>query len=117
MEKNQRRQEIKEALNDLDTVVLCEDEMVLSQKTTFQKIWLPKGEYPKILVSNKKEARSIYGFLNIKSGKETAFKTEWQNMFITAEVLGKLRKIYPTEKSFYSGTGPEPIGARKLPNF
>lgn len=51
---------IKKALADSDTIILCEDEMILSTQTTFQKIWLPKGEYPKIEVSNKKENRSIY---------------------------------------------------------
>jgi transposase len=81
-----------------ETVILTEDEMSLSMQTTFQKIWLPAGEYPKIEVASSKEARSIYGFLNIKTGKEHAFKTEWQNMHITAKVLGKLRKVYPTHK-------------------
>ena len=108
---------IKEALNGLSTVVLCEDEMVLSQKTTFQKIWLPKGEYPKVLVSNKKEARSIYGFLNIKTGKEAAFKTEWQNMFITAEVLGKLRQVYPTEKILLLWDGPGTHRGKEVTKF
>lgn len=89
---------VKKALSESDTVVLAEDEMSLSMKTTFQKIWLPAGEYPKIEVASQKMARSIYGFLNIKNGKEHAFKTEWQNMHITAEVLEKLRKIYPNEK-------------------
>lgn len=81
-----------------DTVILCEDEMVLSSQTTTQKIWLPQGEYPKIEISNKKENRSIYGFLNLKTGEEHAFKTEWQNMFITVKVLGKIRKLYPDKK-------------------
>jgi len=81
-----------------ETVILTEDEMSLSMQTTFQKIWLPAGEYPRIEVASKKTARSIYGFLNIRNGKEHAFKTEWQNMHITAEVLGKLRTIYPNQK-------------------
>ena len=72
--------------------------MVLSTQTTFQKIWLPQGEYPKIEVSNTKKNRSIYGFLNIRNGKEHAWKTEWQNMYITSDVLGKLKKIYPDQK-------------------
>lgn len=100
------KERVKEAFHDADTIVLCEDEMVLSTKTTFQKIWLPKGEYPKIIVSNKKEARSIYGFLNIKTGQEHAFKTDWQNMYITADVLGNLRKIYKSEKILLLWDGP-----------
>ncbi len=81
-----------------DTVILVEDEMSLSTQTTCQKIWLPANEFPKIEIASSKESRSVYGFLNIRNGKEHAFKTKWQNMYITAEVLGKLRKIYPTQK-------------------
>lgn len=97
---------LEKALADPDTIILCEDEMVLSTQTTFQKIWLPQGEYPKIEVSNKKENRSIYGFLNIKNGTEHAFKTDWQNMYITAEILKNIRKIYPREKLLLLWDGP-----------
>ena len=100
------KDKVIKAFEDKDTTILCEDEMVLSQKTTFQKIWLPKNEYPKMEVSNKKEARSIYGFLNLKTGGETAFKTEWQNMHITTEVLSKPRRIYKTEKILLLWDGP-----------
>lgn len=89
---------VDKAIKEPNTIVLVEDEMVLSTQTTFQKIWLPKGEYPKIEVSSEKKNRSIYGFLNIQTGKEHAFKTEWQNMYITYDVLGKLRQIYPDQK-------------------
>lgn len=91
---------IKQVLTEKDTVILTVDEMSLSTQTTVQKVWLPQGEYPKIEIATKRESRSIYGFLNIKNGKEHAFKTEWQNMYITYDVLGKLRKIYPTQKLF-----------------
>lgn len=96
--KEQAAAVIGKAWKKENTVVLAEDEMVLSTQTTFQKIWLPQGEYPKIEVSNKKENRSIYGFLNLKTGKEHAFKTKWQNMYITVKVLKKIRKIYPDQK-------------------
>lgn len=89
---------LKQALQEKDTIVLTADEMSLSTQTTVQKVWLPQGEYPKIEVATKRDARSIYGFLNIKTGQETAFKTKWQNMYVTYEVLGKLRKVYPTQK-------------------
>lgn len=97
---------VEKAYSEPNTVVLCEDEMVLSTQTTFQKIWLPKGEYPKITVSNKKENRSIYGFLNVKTGQEHAFKTEWQNMYITAKMLKNIRKIYPTQELLLLWDGP-----------
>ncbi len=91
---------VKQALSEKETIVLAADEMSLSTQTTVQKIWLPEGEYPQIKVASKRENRSIYGFLNIRNGRETAFKTRWQNMYITREVLGKLRKVYPTQKLF-----------------
>ncbi len=98
---------LEKALKQENTVVLVEDEMILSTQTTLQKIWLLQGENPKIEVSNKKENRSIYGFLNIKTGQEHSFKMNWQNMFITCDILKKLRNIYPTEKLllFWDGAG------------
>lgn len=101
------KKKLKSVWNDKNTVILCEDEMVLSTQTTFQKIWLKKNEYPKIEVSNTKKNRSVYGFLNIRTGQEHAFKTEWQNMYITVEVLKELRKIYPRQKLFiiWDGAG------------
>jgi transposase len=92
------RPKVAKAWNEADTVILTEDEMHLSNQTTTQKIWLPQGDYPRIEVARKHEARSIYGFLNIKTGKQHAFKTKWQNMYITASILKKIRKIYPTQK-------------------
>lgn len=98
MWKNEAGIKVKQALSEKETVVLAVDEMSLSTQTTVQRIWLPEGEYPQIKVASKREARSIYGFLNIRNGKETAFKTKWQNMHITYEILGKLRKVYPDQK-------------------
>jgi transposase len=89
------RPKLAKAFADPHTVILCEDEMVLSSTTTFQKIWLRKGEYPKIEVSNTKKNKSIYGFLNLKEGKEHSFVKDWQNMQITVEVLQEIRLIYP----------------------
>lgn len=97
---------IQGAFADSDTVILCEDELSLSTQTTTQKIWLPAGEYPKIEVSNKKESRSVYGFLNIKTGVEHAFKTAWQNMHITAAILKKVRRFYPSKKLLLLWDGP-----------
>lgn len=98
---------LEKAFKDKDTIILAEDEMILSTQTTFQKIWLPKNEYPKIEVSNKKENRSVYGFLNIKTGQGHAFKTKWQNMYTTRNILKKIRKIYPAQKIllFWDGAG------------
>lgn len=98
--KKEAEIKVKKALSKKNTIVLTADEMSLSTQTTTQKIWLPQGEYPKIEVAAKRDSRSIYGFLNIKTGKETAFKTKWQNMHITYDILGELRKVYPKQKLF-----------------
>jgi len=101
-EVKQWREEIKpivqKSLQEPQTVVLAEDEMSLSTQTTTQKVWLPQGQYPRIEVASKRESRGIYGFLNLATGQEHAFKTKWQNMYITSDILKELRKIYPTEK-------------------
>lgn len=96
--KKEAKIKLKQALAETNTIVLAADEMSLSTQTTVQKIWLPQGEYPKIEVATKRDSRSIYGFFNVRDGIEHAFKTKWQNMYITYEVLGKLRKIYPDQK-------------------
>lgn len=96
--KQENEERIFKAMEDKNAVILTEDEMILSTQTTFQKIWLPEGEYPRVEISNTRKNRSVYGFLNIKTGDEHAFKTEKQNMFITVEILKKIRTIYPNQK-------------------
>jgi transposase len=86
---------IEQVWSDPNVVILAADEMHLSNQTTTQKIWLPEGAYPKIEIARKREARSVYGFLNVKEGREHAFKTHWQNMYITAEIIPEVRKLYP----------------------
>lgn len=105
--KTEIKPTLEEAFQDPNIVILCEDEMVLSSTTTFQKVWLKKGEYPKIEVSNTKKSKSIYGFLNIKTGAEHSFIKDWQNMYITVEVLKEIRRIYPHQKIllFWDGAG------------
>lgn len=97
--KKATKPKLKKLWNEKDTVILVEDEMILTTRTTVQKIWLPKGEYPKIEVSNGTVLRrNVYGFLNMKTGSEHAFKTEKQNMHVTKEILEKIRHLYPRQK-------------------
>jgi transposase len=96
--RKKAKKRIEQAWHDKDAVILTEDEMHLSNQTTVQKIWLPQGEYPKIEIARKRDARSIYGFLNVKTGDEHAFKTKWQNMYITAQIIPKVRELYPDKK-------------------
>lgn len=105
--QKETKPKIKQAWLDKNTIILTEDEMILSTQTTFQKIWLPEGEYPKVEVSNTRKNRSLYGFLNLKTGQEHTFKTTWQNMYETVKILKKVRKIYPKKKLliFWDGAG------------
>jgi transposase len=86
---------IQQYWNDPNTLILCEDESLISTQTTTQKIWLESGSYPKVEVNNKKVNKSIYGFLDIKTGKEHAFAANYQTMYETAKILRKLRQAYP----------------------
>lgn len=93
--KTEQRPVIEAALQDENTIVLCADEMVLSSATTIQKVWLSIDNTPKIEVTGVRKNCSIYGFLDIRTGHEYAFKTPWQNMYQTVDVLKLLRKQFP----------------------
>ncbi len=89
---------VKKALSDPKTVVLVEDEMIITSQTTLQKIWLPENDQHKIECSNTRKRRSIYGFLNIKIGKQMAFKSEKQTSEIAAKFLHKVLNTYKGKK-------------------
>jgi len=89
---------IKNFFNEEKTVVLFEDEMMLSTQTTTQKIWLPRGEFPKIDVTSKREIRCVYGFLDLKTGHEHAFKALRANSEETCKILEKIGNVYKNYK-------------------
>lgn len=90
---------MKRHFADSNTIILAEDEMILTTKTTTQKVWLPVGETVRVDVANSSiERRQLYGFLNLKTGQEHAFKTMKQNMHTTADILVKVRDLYPKQK-------------------
>lgn len=97
--KTSTKPKLQQLWEESNTVILAEDEMILTTQTTIQKIWLPQGEYPRIEVSNQsRQRRNIYGFCNLKTGIQHAFKTLKQNMVVTREILENIRKIYPQQK-------------------
>lgn len=97
--KRQVKPRLKKLQQEQDTAILSADEMILTTETTIQKVWLPQGEYPKIeCATGGRKRRSVYGFLNVKTGEEHAFKTELQNMYVTKEILEKVRALYPKQK-------------------
>ena len=67
-------------------------------KPLFKKSGCREENIQRLKSQTQIKNRGVYGFLNIRDGKEHAFKTEWQNMYITSEILEKLRKIYPNQK-------------------
>lgn len=85
---------IQDALNDNKTVVIVADEMMLSTQTTTQRIWLPKGEFPKIDVSSERQIRCIYGGLDIKNGREYAFKKIRANSEASCDFLDQLGNLH-----------------------
>lgn len=90
---------LKRYWREQDTVVLTADEMILTTETTIQKVWFPEGEFPKIVITTGgRKRRNVYGFLNVKTGQEHAWKTELQNMYTTRDILKEIRKIYPTQR-------------------
>lgn len=89
---------IEAAWQDQNTVILVADEMILTSQTTLQKIWLPEGKFEKIECSNVRKRRSIYGFLDLKSGQEHAFKAERQINEVTAKILKKVLSFYKDKK-------------------
>ena len=96
--KTENEPKIRKYWKQKDTVILCADEMILTTETTIQRVWLPEGEFPKITCSTGgRKRRNVYGFLNLKTGQEHAFKTEYQNMYQTSDILKKIRTIYPNQ--------------------
>lgn len=89
---------LTKAWKNPNTVILTADEMLLSTRTTTQKVWLRAGEYPTVDVSNHRANRSVYGFLDVKTGREHAWKTERQTMHETRRILQKIRRRYPTQQ-------------------
>ena len=73
--------------------------MILTTKTTTQRIWLPIGHFPKIEESSDRKRRGIYGFLDIKTGQEYAFKADGLNSKETCAILDKLGKKFVGKKS------------------
>lgn len=93
--EQQIKPEVEAAMEDPNCVVLVEDEMILTSQTTFQKIWLPEGTFPRIDVAVTRKRACFYGFLDVKTGIEHAFKTERTTGENTVAVLKQVCSRYP----------------------
>lgn len=89
---------LKEVLNNPNCEVFVSDEMILTSQTTFQKIWLPIGNYPKIEISVTRKKRGIAGFLNVRSGRQHAYKYEAINSKNMIKSLERIGKDHPGKK-------------------
>jgi transposase len=89
---------IKQEIEKPNQVVLAGDEMILTTQTTTQRVWLAQGESIYVEASNKREKRCIYGFINVKTGQEHSFKTDYTNSLTTCNILKELLKLYPNQK-------------------
>lgn len=96
--KRNNQAEILAALQDKDTVVFVEDEMIVTSQTTTQKVWLPEGETPFIECANNRKRMGFYGFLDIKSGTQYAFKSERLTSEASAKCLKKISQLYSGKK-------------------
>lgn len=102
MKIDEWKKEIKKKLEAFDfkkdAVLLAADEMILTTQTTCQKVWLPQGDFPLVDISVERKRRCIYGFLNVITGQENAFKTESANSEFTCKTLNKIGRLYPKQK-------------------
>lgn len=89
---------IRQEVEKTGQMVFAGDEMILTTQTTTQKVWLPSGKNIRIEASNKREKRCLYGFLNVKTGQEHSFKTDYTNSLTTCNILRELMKLYPNQK-------------------
>ena len=89
---------IRNELEQAGRVVFAGDEMILTTQTTTQKVWLPEGKRIYVEASNKREKCCIYGFLNVKTGQEHSFKTNYTNSLTTCDILRRLLELYPNQK-------------------
>lgn len=96
--KRENAQIVKMAVADENTVVLVADEMVVTSQTTIQKVWMHKNSKPVIESTKSRKRLNIYGFLNIKTGKETAFKTEQQTSETSVKILKEILSLYSDKK-------------------
>lgn len=76
-------------------MVLVEDECKIQRESGLKSIWYTKGQQPTIRVDQKKEGRSFYGALDVKSGKCHLWDiSDKQNSANTVKFLRQLEDYY-----------------------
>lgn len=89
---------VKQAMTDDNTVILVADEMIITSQTTTQKVWMHKDSKPVIQSTKSRKRKNIYGFLDIKTGKEVAFQADQQTSETSVKILKKVLLLYSGKK-------------------
>ena len=76
-------------------VILALDEMSLYFQATLTRVWSPVGHTPIVAVHPQRECIHFYGALNLRDGREIAFRTPEATSEMTANFLMILLMLYP----------------------
>lgn len=74
------------------------DEALLKYEAGLISIWYEKGKYPEIKVTREKKAKSFYGALDLKTGREYVHVCNWQDSHQTVKFLKKIKRKNPGSK-------------------
>lgn len=76
-------------------MVLVEDECRVARESDSAAVWYEKGKYPQIRVDTKREGKSFYGALNVKTGQCHLMDIKGNQVSArTVEYLEHLENIY-----------------------
>lgn len=75
-------------------MVLVEDETRIEFEARQDRIWAPKGSYPKLQITGEKVGRCFYGASNICKKEHIVHEAYWMNSKETVEFLKKIKAHY-----------------------
>ncbi len=79
--------------------VFTADEVRVEHEAEMRRTWLPIGARTKVYVNRKRDAKSFFGALNLRTGKMTTYRIDGnQNTGQTIFALDRLRRAYPGKK-------------------
>lgn len=79
--------------------VFTVDEVRVEHEAEMRRTWLPIGERTKVYVNRKRDAKSFFGALNLRTGKMTTYRIDGnQNTEQTIFALDRLQRAYPGKK-------------------
>jgi len=75
-------------------VVLVEDESRIEFEAQQERIWAPRGVYPKLEITGEKTGHCFYGATNVFTGVHIIHEAEWMTSGETVRFLQKVKKHY-----------------------